>query len=302
MNRYKRNFQDPNWTSFFELLEERQSIWYKKEIIKLPRPWTENELFDKYKFCNVYRELDRVSRYLILNIVLPYSSNPKEQVKRILLLRHTNSPKTYEIVSSPASDLEKKEKLLDLQRNPDKTKGEYLVSDALMFVPGQGFERVDWILHFWKCVQSNIDEIYSLISTMTSPGKIVEIISARLPRFGNFLSYEIYCDLCYTEWFHYTENDFTVAGPGATWGLELLTGESSFPDYERVILDLAPKVRQELIRRGKFIWILDEFQYGKKELMKFSARNMEHCLCEYRKMFNLRKGEGRKRKYEPTSI
>ena len=57
---------------FFEFIYDRQLIWYKKEVLLLPPPWTDDPVLGKYKFCNVYRELDRGSKYLIKTVI----SNP----------------------------------------------------------------------------------------------------------------------------------------------------------------------------------------------------------------------------------
>lgn len=57
--------------SFFTTMYERQLIWYKRFILKLPRDqWTSDIIFNKYRFTNVYRELDRASQWLLYNIIL----------------------------------------------------------------------------------------------------------------------------------------------------------------------------------------------------------------------------------------
>ena len=44
-------------------VRERESIRLKKEAGE-DRPWTEDEMFDKTKFCNVFRELDKTSAFI----------------------------------------------------------------------------------------------------------------------------------------------------------------------------------------------------------------------------------------------
>ena len=47
---------------------ERQNIFYKK-LNGEEAPWTEDKILQEYKFCNSYRASDRVSQYLIKNVI-----------------------------------------------------------------------------------------------------------------------------------------------------------------------------------------------------------------------------------------
>ena len=47
---------------------ERQNIFNKKKS-GLPAPWTKDEILQNYKFCNSYRVNDRVSQYLLRNVI-----------------------------------------------------------------------------------------------------------------------------------------------------------------------------------------------------------------------------------------
>ena len=47
---------------------ERQNIFIKK-LNGEPSPWTTDEILQNYKFCNSYRVNDRVSQYLLKNVI-----------------------------------------------------------------------------------------------------------------------------------------------------------------------------------------------------------------------------------------
>ena len=47
---------------------ERQNIFWKK-INGESAPWTNDKILQEYKFCNSYRVNDRVSQYLLKNVV-----------------------------------------------------------------------------------------------------------------------------------------------------------------------------------------------------------------------------------------
>src|ERR1700676_1496787 len=49
-------------------VKERESIRLKREQ-GLPPPWTDDPILSKFRFCNVRRSDDRVSRWLIQNVL-----------------------------------------------------------------------------------------------------------------------------------------------------------------------------------------------------------------------------------------
>ncbi|MCK9912089.1 putative DNA base hypermodification protein, partial [Microbacteriaceae bacterium K1510] len=64
------------------------------------RPWTSDPIIDAHKFTNAYRASDRVSQYLIRNVIyrpdLP--DDPREVCFRILLFKLFNKIETWELL------------------------------------------------------------------------------------------------------------------------------------------------------------------------------------------------------------
>ena len=48
---------------------ERTSIYYKKEILKHPPYWTDDEILRSYKFVNTKRTWDRETKWLLANVI-----------------------------------------------------------------------------------------------------------------------------------------------------------------------------------------------------------------------------------------
>lgn len=44
-------------------IKERYTVHLKKDVQKLPPPWTSWDVMQKYRFCNVRREQDRESLF-----------------------------------------------------------------------------------------------------------------------------------------------------------------------------------------------------------------------------------------------
>ena len=61
---------------YFYWQEERESIRKKKENDLQP-PWTNDPILQEFKFCQVYREEDRTTRWLRKHIREPLRDDPR---------------------------------------------------------------------------------------------------------------------------------------------------------------------------------------------------------------------------------
>ena len=64
-----------NQKVFFHWIIERSTI-YEKKTKGLPKPWTDDPIFQQYKFTNVEREHDTVSIWIKENWIDPYRDHP----------------------------------------------------------------------------------------------------------------------------------------------------------------------------------------------------------------------------------
>ena len=58
----------PVYDVYWRFAAERQNIFFNRLLLK-EAPWTMDPVMTKYKFTNTYRVLDRVSQFLITNII-----------------------------------------------------------------------------------------------------------------------------------------------------------------------------------------------------------------------------------------
>lgn len=56
---------EQNTAHLMQFIIDRYGIYYAKDVLKLPAPWTKNPILSAYKFTNIFRENDRVSRHLL---------------------------------------------------------------------------------------------------------------------------------------------------------------------------------------------------------------------------------------------
>ena len=55
-----------NTRRFFDYIDERHFIYLKRQDGKT-FPWTQDKILQTYSFCNVYRELDKVTIWIRKN-------------------------------------------------------------------------------------------------------------------------------------------------------------------------------------------------------------------------------------------
>lgn len=222
--------------NLYEFIHTRYDIHKKKDVEKLPPPWTTNPIFLQVKFTNVRREHDRESRNVIDNICSKTEYSLKDRFFNIILMRFWNKYESYKLATGgqllkfPLSDDDFNECLKRIDSNDSHTwwSGAYYTCPVRSWL-----ERV----HFQKKIppdqlnfsQSPIyfakyaltDELWGKIEAAASPQDVFEILTA-IPWMGNFLVYQWFIDFTYCEDYWFSENEFVVSGPGCTKGINLL--------------------------------------------------------------------------------
>lgn len=78
-------------------IRERESIRLKKEAGE-PKPWTDDDILQRYRFCNARRMDDKVSRWLLENWYEPYRDHPNT-LYAVALARFVNLPSSLVLVT-----------------------------------------------------------------------------------------------------------------------------------------------------------------------------------------------------------
>ncbi len=84
---------------------ERQNIFWKK-LNGEEASWTDDEILQKFKFCNSYRINDRVSQYLIKNVIYNGKKyKDEDMIFRITLFKLFNKESTWELLCKHFKDI-----------------------------------------------------------------------------------------------------------------------------------------------------------------------------------------------------
>src|SRR5918992_2256114 len=84
--------------AYWRFAAERQRIFHHRAAGR-PRPWTDDRILSRHKFTNVYRAADRVSQYLISDVIYSGPQGAEELVFRILLFKIFNRIETWRLLT-----------------------------------------------------------------------------------------------------------------------------------------------------------------------------------------------------------
>lgn len=210
------------YDTYWKFASERQAVFFNR-LQKNNYPWTENPILNEYKFTNVYRCTDRVSQYLIKNVIYHGSQEINEVFFRILLFKIFNKIETWEYLKNQLKNItwegysyEKYNNVLLEILEVKKP----IYSAAYIMASGKSSFHLD------RKHQNHL----KLIEKM-----IIEGLPARLnfsksmeegynllknyPTIGEFLAYQFITDINYSNLTKYSELEFVKAGPGAKDGI-----------------------------------------------------------------------------------
>jgi hypothetical protein len=233
----------PAFASYWHLAAERQRIFFRRLHNEAP-PWTEDPVLASHRFTNAYRASDRVSQYLINDVIYGAPADERSTVVRILLFKIFNCIDTWQYlenefgrISAETFDWHRFARALDVRFRA----GTRLYSAAyIMPSPKFGEQRkhanhlrlLDELLRNGTIdalvVASSLRDIYSTLSAIHS--------------FGPFLAFQFAIDLNYSDLYNFSEMDYVVAGPGARDGIAKCftdTADLSPEDVIRAVAELA---------------------------------------------------------------
>lgn len=208
--------------AYWRFAAERQEIFFKK-LQGLSRPWTGDPILNQYKFTNAYRASDRVSQYMIRNVIYQGDQTPIEVFFRTILFRVFNRIETWELLRSEIGSISYAEysfKHYDNILTKTLNQGKQIFSAAYIMPSGTssfGSERKH--RNFLKLLQLMIEnEVPASIAQMRNMQQAFDLLHS-YPMIGDFLAYQFVIDLNYSEMTHFSEMEFVIPGPGARDGI-----------------------------------------------------------------------------------
>lgn len=246
--------------TYWRFAVERQSIFFKRLAGK-PLPWTTDPILREYKFTNAYRASDRVSQYLIRNVIYSGQQSPEDLFFRILLFKFFNKIETWEMLlkeTGPISFAEYTFERYDAALTKSIAAGDRIYSAAYIMPsggPSSNSERKHK-MHLRLLEEMMRDELPARLENVTSMKLAFELLRS-YQTIGDFLAYQFVTDLNYSTLLNFNEMDFVVPGPGARDGIRKCFHDLGGLSETEIIRLVAERQNVEFEQRGlcfKSLW------------------------------------------------
>ena len=264
---------------------ERENIRLQKEVSQLPPPWTNDSILQEYKFCQVFREDDRTTRWFREHIREPMKNSPDVLMATVIFRWFNWIPTGRTLIEHGLlKRWDRKKAIEEITKQPKWITGAYIIKTP------NGMDKVtgvaECISHMWQDREYLVKKIIkteSLEDTWT--------LLRDYPYMGPFMAYEVVTDLRHTYLLEKAKDVLTWgnAGPGAMRGLNRLTGRELgyskrshnwVGEMQELYKIVQTKLPPHILQRND---------------MRYEMREIEGGLCEFDKYSRIVKGEGRTR-------
>ncbi len=212
------------FNTYWRFAAERQRIFFERFAGK-PAPWTDDPVLSTYKFTNAYRASDRVSQYLIRQVIyrddLPTTHG--EIFFRILLFKFFNKIETWQLLERELGPITFEDYSFDAYDRvlcQAMKEGSTIYSAAYIMPTGgkSSSETRKHRLHLHLIEAMMADELPKKLADAKSMHSVFDQLVA-YPTIGDFLAYQFVTDINYSPIINFSEMEFVVPGPGALDGI-----------------------------------------------------------------------------------
>jgi len=268
---------------YFYWIHERETIRIAKEVERRPQPWTDDPILQKFKFCQVFREDDRTTRWFKHHIRNVWRDDP-EVLMATVIFRWFNFIETGRTLLKHNLHIEwdRKKAIEEITKQDQWITGAYIIKTPNRMDKVTGV--AECVSHMWGDREKLVDEILESKS-LEKAWKILR----DYPYMGPFMAYEVVTDLRHTYLLRDATDILTWAnaGPGAMRGLNRLAGRDL--DFCRRTHPWNDEMRN--------LWEISRERLNPNliDLSKFEMREIEGGLCEFDKYSRIFNEEGRTR-------
>lgn len=274
-----------NYEQFINFIVERDKIRANRDA-GFPAPWTEDPILRDYRFCNIRREDDRVTRWIHDNWLSQVHDNPGDAIGAMTVARQVNLIETLDELGPPMPWVPSR--FVKVIQNRRK-RGLPAYNAAYIIHCGSlkpGMSKADYIAYdvidpimrnrrtLGKALGNSLQALYDQLVTYTG--------------MGSFMAGQTIADVKWsTLGVEAPDRDtFVAPGPGSQRGLGwLVDGKPRQWNHVDFILRL-----QELRTR-----------VNNDTLFELDAQNVQNCLCEFSKYMKAKSGNGfPKQKFSPV--
>ena len=241
----------PVFDTYWRFAAARQGL-YEARLEGQPAPWTSDPILRRHRFTNCYRAANRVSQFLISQVIYEGSQDPGEVVFRTLLFKVFNRIATWQRLEAHIGEVSWQE--YDYARyervlTAAFTSGERLYSAAYVVPPPAFGEARKHANHLRLLELMMSTDVAAKVRSAGSLRGAFEVLRS-YPAIGDFLAYQYVIDLNYSPVLAYDEMEFVVPGPGARDGIRKCFGRAADGIEADVIRYMADHQEEHFARLG----------------------------------------------------
>lgn len=278
--------QFPLLDELVEFITERWNIHVRRSK-GLAAPWTSDPILQTYRFCNVRREDDRVTKWIHQNWLRPHEGDLPGAVYAMCLARIVNHPETLVALGYPLKlNTAWFVQVMEVRKADglNTFNGAYMIN-AVGATKGQSkasYLAAKVLPACWA--------VRGAAASALQGGALRTAHTAltQAHGMGSFMAAQVIADCKWTpvglraaDWY-----TFAASGPGSKRGLNRVCGRLVIAgwkeeDWHSALLELRSVTLPKL----------------PKELRNLDAQNLQNCLCEFDKHQRVKLGQGRPKQY-----
>lgn len=212
----------PVLDTYWRHTAERQEMFFRRYAGQAA-PWTADPILGAHRFTNAYRAADRVSQYLIRNVIYaPGTWSVEDTVFRILLFKVFNRIETWEALEALFGRIDVA--TFDFVRarfqlTALRAEGPIFTAAYVMAMPRCGFgsdKAANWLALLHRMLMESLP---ARVAEAKSLAGVYKLLNA-YPGIGPFLAYQYAIDINYSTVTNFDEDSFVMPGPGALSGIK----------------------------------------------------------------------------------
>ncbi len=241
----------PVFDTYWRFATERQDIFMKR-VAGAPPPYTNDPVLSVHRFTNTYRASDRVSQFLIRNVLYEGDQSPEEIFFRAMLFKIFNRIDTWVMLTNDLGPItwkgfayERYARLLD-----DAMANGGRLYSAAYIMPSPAFGNARKHRNHLRLIELMMKSgAPRQISDAKSLGGVFSILR-EYPSLGDFLAFQFTIDLNYSSIINFPESQYVVAGPGARDGIRKCFADTAGLDDADIIHAMTDLADREFDRLG----------------------------------------------------
>ena len=278
-------------------IEARDAIRVAREL-DMPAPWTTDPILLKYRFCNVRRAHDRVSKWIITHILHPYAHHENLWLMAAIARYINWTPTLQEIMDAGLWPVQANlfpflsiAEVVEARtaRGEQAWTGAYMIrAESNANAEWYNWTKARYVLE--KVIKRELWDDRATILAAIATNSLETVHSTICGRYGwgSFMTGQLVADLSYAPPLWTASDLYTWApiGPGSRRGLNRLAGRP-------LDFNLHQAQAVEEMRELRFD-VVSELGVDFDDL---TLHDIQNCLCEVDKYLRVETGEGRPRSH-----